>query len=98
MFIAFSFQVNPNYQSTFTFINDFPALLEDVPSAPPSNDLLFQMESARGTCKVMCFHPKSDVTLPLMTVPEIREVIDKLVLFQQYIFINILLLYYKSEC
>lgn len=25
----------------------------------------------------MCFHPKSDVTLPLMTVPEIREVIDR---------------------
>lgn len=24
----------------------------------------------------MCFHPRSDVTLPLMTVPEIRHVID----------------------
>ncbi|XP_035937247.1 galactose-1-phosphate uridylyltransferase isoform X4 [Halichoerus grypus] len=26
--------------------------------------------------KVMCFHPWSDVTLPLMSVPEIRTVID----------------------
>lgn len=26
--------------------------------------------------KVMCFHPWSDVTLPLMSVPEIRAVID----------------------
>jgi UDPglucose--hexose-1-phosphate uridylyltransferase len=75
----FSFQVNPNYQSTFTFNNDFPALLEDNPSPPPSSDPLFQMESAQGTCRVMCFHPKSNITLPLMTVPEIREVIDKLV-------------------
>lgn len=26
--------------------------------------------------KVMCFHPWSDVTLPLMSVPEIRAVVD----------------------
>ena len=25
----------------------------------------------------MCFHPRSDVTLPLMTVEEIREVVDE---------------------
>lgn len=27
--------------------------------------------------RVMCFHPRSDVTLPLMTVEEIRKVIDE---------------------
>lgn len=70
-------QVNPNYQSTFLFNNDFPALLENVPNVPPSSDPLFQMDSATGTCRVMCLHPKSNITLPLMTVPEIREVIDK---------------------
>lgn len=26
--------------------------------------------------KVMCFHPWSDLTLPLMSLPEIRAVID----------------------
>ena len=26
---------------------------------------------------VMCFHPRSDVTLPLMTIPEIRNVVDE---------------------
>ena len=31
---------------------------------------------ARGTCRVMCFSPKSNVTLPLMSVPEIQAVID----------------------
>ena len=25
----------------------------------------------------MCFHPRSDVTLPLMTVKEVREVVDE---------------------
>lgn len=71
-------EVNPNYESTFVFTNDFPALLEDVP-APPSDqeDPLFQMQEARGTCRVMCFHPKSNITIPLMTKAEIRSVIDR---------------------
>lgn len=27
--------------------------------------------------RVMCFHPRSDVTLPLMELPEIRRVVDE---------------------
>ena len=69
--------MTPNYEHTFTFTNDFPALLEDVPSPPESGDELFQMGSARGTCKVMCFHPKSNVTIALMSVPDIQEVIKQ---------------------
>ncbi|XP_046673667.1 galactose-1-phosphate uridylyltransferase isoform X2 [Homalodisca vitripennis] len=69
--------VNPNYESTFVFNNDFPALLEDVPSPPESENDLFQMAAARGVCRVMCFHPKSNITLPLMSQMEIRAVIDK---------------------
>lgn len=68
---------NPIYQSTFVFTNDFPALLETVPSPPSSDDPLFQAREARGTCRVMCFHPKSNKTLPVMTPKEIRTVIDE---------------------
>lgn len=67
---------NPKYASTFVFTNDFPALLEDVPQPLESNDPLFQITSASGTCRVMCFHPKSNKTLPVMTPKEIRTVID----------------------
>jgi UDPglucose--hexose-1-phosphate uridylyltransferase len=67
---------NPKYDSTFLFTNDFPALLEDIPVPPESDDELFQTGGARGTCKVMCFHPKSNKTLPVMTPKEIRTVID----------------------
>nr|XP_019558813.2 probable galactose-1-phosphate uridylyltransferase [Aedes albopictus] len=67
---------NPIYKSTFVFTNDFPALLEDVPLPPESDDPLFQTGGARGTCRVMCFHPKSNKTLPVMTPKEIRTVID----------------------
>ncbi|GBM37747.1 Galactose-1-phosphate uridylyltransferase [Araneus ventricosus] len=68
--------MNPYYDDTFVFTNDFPALLEDVPSPGKSSHPLFKSEVARGTCRVMCFHPKSNITLPLMSVEEIIQVID----------------------
>lgn len=70
-------KVNPDYRNTFTFDNDFPALLEAVPSPPESSDELFKIGAARGNCKVMCFHPKSNVTIALMEVDDIKEVIKQ---------------------
>ena len=49
-------QTNPKYDSTFVFQNDFPALLEEVPTPPPqenNDDPLFRAGAARGTCRVM---------------------------------------------
>lgn len=68
--------VNPNYETTFVFDNDFPALLEDVPEPQEPDNPLFKSAAARGTCRVMCFSPKSNITLPLMSQTEIKAVID----------------------
>ncbi|XP_037948887.1 probable galactose-1-phosphate uridylyltransferase [Teleopsis dalmanni] len=68
---------NPNYTSTFVFTNDFPALLENVPEPQPVADPLFQVAPARGTCRVLCFHPKSNLTLPQMNVGDIKNVINE---------------------
>lgn len=68
---------NPEYNSTFVFTNDFPALLENIPDPSEGNEPLFQTGPAKGTCRVMCFHPKSNKTLPLMSPNEIRAVIDE---------------------
>ncbi|XP_018405135.1 PREDICTED: probable galactose-1-phosphate uridylyltransferase isoform X1 [Cyphomyrmex costatus] len=70
-------EVTPMYQNTFSFVNDFPALLESVPNPPKPDDELFQMGPAKGICKVMCFHPKSNVTIALMKIHEIKEVIKQ---------------------
>uniref|UniRef100_A0A0K8RJJ8 Galactose-1-phosphate uridylyltransferase n=1 Tax=Ixodes ricinus TaxID=34613 RepID=A0A0K8RJJ8_IXORI len=70
-------EVNPEYKSTFTFKNDFPALLEDAPGPKSDGDELFRMAEAKGTCRVMCFHPCSNVTLPLMAHEEVETVIDE---------------------
>ena len=42
-----------------------------------AGDDLLCCEAASGKCQVMCFHPQSNVTLPLMSHSEIRLVIDE---------------------
>ncbi|KAF5281026.1 hypothetical protein FQA39_LY05231 [Lamprigera yunnana] len=69
--------VTPNYTSTYTFVNDFPALLEEGPEPPTSDDALFQAAPAKGTCRVMCFHPRSDVYIATMSVEEVLTVVNE---------------------
>src|SRR6185503_6521449 len=37
---------------------------------------LLRGESVRGTCRVLCFSPRHDITLPEMSVMEIQAVVD----------------------
>ncbi|HEY0671639.1 MAG TPA: UDP-glucose--hexose-1-phosphate uridylyltransferase [Longimicrobiales bacterium] len=66
---------NAAYSSTYVFTNDFPALLPDV-AAPQISDELLLAEIAPGTCRVICFSPVHNLTLPEMTLAEINTVID----------------------
>uniref|UniRef100_A0A3Q3IUS8 Galactose-1-phosphate uridylyltransferase n=1 Tax=Monopterus albus TaxID=43700 RepID=A0A3Q3IUS8_MONAL len=70
-------EVNLDYESTFVFENDFPALQPDAPDPGLDQHPLFQCKAARGVCKVMCFHPRSDITLPLMKKEEVVKVINQ---------------------
>lgn len=67
---------NPNYTDTYVFPNDFAALLSDVPSAGEPAHPLLQSQAVQGVCRVMCFSPRHDLTLPEMSLPEIRNVVD----------------------
>lgn len=67
---------NPNYESTFVFDNDFPAMLPDTPSDGFAKDGLLIAEGEPGICRVACFSPRHDLTIAGMEVPDIREVID----------------------
>jgi UDPglucose--hexose-1-phosphate uridylyltransferase len=66
---------NPRYESTFVFTNDFAALLPDTPPAGSDGPLL-RYESQQGTCRVVCFSPRHDLTLPEMATAEVRAVVD----------------------
>lgn len=64
----------PKYKSTFSFTNDFSALLPDTPTEEVNNGLL-RAKGESGICKVICFSPNHALTLPLMQETEIEEVV-----------------------
>jgi UDPglucose--hexose-1-phosphate uridylyltransferase len=57
---------NPPYASTFTFDNDFPALLSERATPAEAASPLLVSESVRGRCRVVCFSPRHDLTLAEM--------------------------------
>ena len=68
--------INPDYRSTFAFDNDFSALLPDTEPAGLNHKNLFAAHTERGICRVICFSPRHDLTLPEMEVGQIRNVVD----------------------
>ena len=66
---------NPDYKNVYSFVNDFPALLPET-EAQNSGEELFKAESDRGTCKVLCFSPRHDLTMALMSPAEILNVVE----------------------
>jgi UDPglucose--hexose-1-phosphate uridylyltransferase len=67
-------QVNPDYDGTFSFVNDFPALLPDTPDAFAGEGLL-RTASARGECRVICFSPRHDMPLARMEPGDLEAVV-----------------------
>lgn len=67
--------MNPSYDSTFVFINDFAALLPDVPT-PLSAGGLYETDTGDGECRVLCFSPDHGKTLATMDLAEIGVVIE----------------------
>lgn len=66
---------NPDYESTFVFTNDFSALKPDTPSENFNEDDLLIANGEKGICRVICFSPRHDLTLPEMNITQIREVV-----------------------
>ncbi len=67
---------NPNYDHTFVFTNDFSALLPDVPLLDRSDHPLMRAHTIPGTCRVLCFSPRHDLTLPEMEIGDIQRVVQ----------------------
>ena len=67
---------NPAYAGTFVFDNDFSALLPE-PSAEvrQEDSSLLVSESEQGLCRVICFSPRHDLTLPELELPAVEEVL-----------------------
>lgn len=73
---------NPEYKGTFVFDNDFSALYLDTPSEETNHNDMLISRGEPGICRVICFSPRHDLTLPEMEKDEIRSIVD--VWCQQY--------------
>jgi len=71
--------VNPAYTGVFVFDNDFPALLGPAPdpdTLPKTKHPLLRREAESGVCRVICFSPRHDLTLPELPPADARRVVD----------------------
>ena len=69
-------QRNPAYDSVYVFTNDFPALLPATPAVDASTSPFTRAHLHAGTCRVICYSPRHDLTLARMSVTEIAAVVD----------------------
>lgn len=66
---------NPNYTSTFVFDNDFAALLPPEAQVEQPSSGLFTAEPESGLCRVVCFSPRHDLTLPELPQEAVETVV-----------------------
>jgi UDPglucose--hexose-1-phosphate uridylyltransferase len=66
---------NPDYISTFVFDNDFAALLPDEIPPHASDHPLLTAAAERGICRVVCFSPRHDLTLPELDKASMENVV-----------------------
>jgi UDPglucose--hexose-1-phosphate uridylyltransferase len=67
---------NQFYEKTLVFKNDFAALVEKTMPMNAGPHSLVSTGNADGTCRVICFSPKHNKTLPVMSIEEIAAVVD----------------------
>ncbi|HSC52010.1 MAG TPA: UDP-glucose--hexose-1-phosphate uridylyltransferase [Phnomibacter sp.] len=68
--------INPVYQHSFVFTNDFASLLPNTPEGEFERGGLLKANSAKGICRVISFSPDHSLTLPLLSVEGIKKVVD----------------------
>lgn len=70
--------VNGVYDQTMIFTNDYAAVLPPPgPIAPLASHPLLTLDPVQGSCDVIIFHPRHDLTLARLSVPEIETVIGE---------------------
>lgn len=69
-------EINPDYEDNFVFTNDFASLLPNTELKTFEQADLFKSKTVRGTCRVICFTPRHDMTLAEMPSEDIVKVIS----------------------
>lgn len=69
-------EINDDYETTFSFTNDFAALQPDSKYEPSTNGRLLTAEGVKGTSRVLCFSPRHDLTMAEMGKEEVEKVVE----------------------
>jgi UDPglucose--hexose-1-phosphate uridylyltransferase len=67
---------NPDYPHTFVFDNDFPAMTRDVTGESLNDRGLLVARSEKGICRVACFSPRHDLSIPTMSREDVTAVVN----------------------
>ena len=66
---------NPDYKKPWSFENDFASLSFQAPSPEPGGNELHLLAPAHGICRVLCWHPRHDLTLAAMSEEQLLDVV-----------------------
>jgi UDPglucose--hexose-1-phosphate uridylyltransferase len=69
-------ETNPEYESTYVFTNDYPAMYPETPLESIHSGDLIMASSEKGLCRVICYTPRHDLDLGRLAVEEIAGVIE----------------------
>jgi len=67
--------VNPNYVGVYAFDNDFGALVPEGNAKVGLDHPLLHEDPVQGLCRVLCFSPRHDLSLAVMSLEEIGQVV-----------------------
>lgn len=69
--------VNPDYSGPFVFTNDFAALTPEATSHDQTHEnQMLRAEPETGTCRVICYSPRHDLTLGQMQESAVTSIIS----------------------
>lgn len=68
---------NPDYEDSYVFDNDFAALKNEIIAQPEvASTSFFKFQPEYGICRVVCFSPKHNLTIPEMEVSQLTKVVQ----------------------
>ena len=68
--------INPDYKDVYAFDNDHPCVAMESPVPSPAPGLPYKAMRASGKSRVICYHPRHDISLSRLDIGKVEEVVN----------------------